>query len=156
MIVLVLIGFLGGLVTGISPCILPVLPVIFATGAASGIEEDAAGGNDEVAADGIGEDVVEDEVAPALAATSGATVVARRRGTDPPGSTSADKQSLLAARRRRRRPLAVVGGLVLSFSLLTLTGSWLLSALGLPQDALRWIGLLILGVVGLGLIVPGG
>ena len=28
----VLIGFLGGLVTGISPCILPVLPVIFAAG----------------------------------------------------------------------------------------------------------------------------
>ena len=34
---LLVIGFLGGLVTGISPCILPVLPVIFASGAASGL-----------------------------------------------------------------------------------------------------------------------
>ena len=39
MIVLVLVGFLGGLVTGISPCILPVLPVIFASGAASGLDD---------------------------------------------------------------------------------------------------------------------
>ncbi len=30
---LALIGFLGGLITGISPCILPVLPVIFLSGA---------------------------------------------------------------------------------------------------------------------------
>ena len=29
---LVIIGLLGGLITGISPCILPVLPVIFLTG----------------------------------------------------------------------------------------------------------------------------
>ena len=43
MIILVLIGFLGGLVTGISPCILPVLPVIFAAGAASGLDEEADG-----------------------------------------------------------------------------------------------------------------
>ena len=27
-----LIGFLGGLITGISPCILPVLPVVFLSG----------------------------------------------------------------------------------------------------------------------------
>ena len=31
---LVIIGLLGGLITGISPCILPVLPVIFLTGGA--------------------------------------------------------------------------------------------------------------------------
>ncbi|MGO1920133.1 MAG: cytochrome c biogenesis protein DipZ, partial [Microbacterium sp.] len=30
----VIIGLLGGLITGISPCILPVLPVIFLTGGA--------------------------------------------------------------------------------------------------------------------------
>ena len=41
MILLVVVGFLGGLVTGISPCILPVLPVIFASGAASGLDDDA-------------------------------------------------------------------------------------------------------------------
>ena len=33
---LVLIGFLGGLITGISPCILPVLPVIFFSGTPAG------------------------------------------------------------------------------------------------------------------------
>ena len=33
MVALALIGFLGGLITGISPCILPVLPVIFLSGA---------------------------------------------------------------------------------------------------------------------------
>ncbi len=48
----------------------------------------------------------------------------------------------------RRRPLAVVAGLVLSFSVFTLLGSWLLSPLGLPQDLLRWIGLVVLGLVG--------
>ena len=31
---IVLIGLLGGLITGISPCILPVLPVIFLTAGA--------------------------------------------------------------------------------------------------------------------------
>lgn len=35
MYTLVLIGFLGGLITGISPCILPVLPVVFFSGAQS-------------------------------------------------------------------------------------------------------------------------
>ena len=94
MVVLVVIGFLGGLVTGISPCILPVLPVIFAAGASSG------------------------------------------------------------EHRRRRRPLAVVGSLVLSFAVFTLVGSWLLGVLGLPQDLLRWLGLVVLGLVGLGLVVP--
>ncbi len=39
MILLLLVGFLGGLVTGISPCILPVVPVIFAAGAASGLDD---------------------------------------------------------------------------------------------------------------------
>ena len=33
-ITLVLIGFVGGLITGISPCVLPVLPVVFLTGGA--------------------------------------------------------------------------------------------------------------------------
>ncbi|MBV8967126.1 MAG: cytochrome c biogenesis protein DipZ, partial [Mycobacteriaceae bacterium] len=32
MLTLSLIGLLGGLITGISPCILPVLPVIFLSG----------------------------------------------------------------------------------------------------------------------------
>lgn len=36
-----LIGFLGGLITGISPCILPVLPVILLSGA-GGTRADSA------------------------------------------------------------------------------------------------------------------
>ncbi len=35
MLTLAFIGFVGGLITGISPCILPVLPVIFFSGARS-------------------------------------------------------------------------------------------------------------------------
>jgi cytochrome c biogenesis protein CcdA/thiol-disulfide isomerase/thioredoxin len=120
-ITLIVIGFLGGLVAGISPCIIPVVPVIFAAGAETGLEEDAAGSVDAPAPDRQG---------------TATTVVITR------------------ARARTRRPLAVVAGLVLSFSVFTLVGSWLLSLLGLPQDALRWIGLVVLGIVGLGLVVP--
>ncbi len=35
MLILALIGLLGGLITGVSPCILPVLPVVFLAGGAS-------------------------------------------------------------------------------------------------------------------------
>jgi cytochrome c biogenesis protein CcdA/thiol-disulfide isomerase/thioredoxin len=48
----------------------------------------------------------------------------------------------------------VIGGLVLSFSLVTLVGSALLSLLHLPQDAIRWIALAALVAIGLGLIFP--
>ena len=74
-----LIGFLGGLITGISPCILPVLPVVFFSGV---------------------------------------------HGTG---------KSTPAA-----RPYLVIAGLVCSFGAVTLAGSALLSALHLPQDAIRW------------------
>ncbi len=146
MITLVLIGFLGGLVTGISPCILPVLPVIFAAGAASGLDDSSPAEGDPpgpvpggalTAAAGTGSDV--GEMATVATAAPAAPVAV------------ADRRSEL---RRRRRPLAVVAGLVLSFAVVTLVGSWLLSALGLPQDLLRWIGLIVLGLVGLGLVVP--
>ena len=82
MFALVLIGFLGGLITGISPCILPVLPVIFFSGTQSG--------------------------------------------------------------ETKARPYRVIAGLVLSFSVVTLVGSALLSLLHLPQDAIRWAGLVAL------------
>jgi cytochrome c biogenesis protein CcdA/thiol-disulfide isomerase/thioredoxin len=92
---LLVIGFVAGLVAGISPCILPVLPVVLVAGA-------------------TGESVAV----------------------------------------RRRRSLAVVLGLVLSFSAVTLGGSALLSLLGLPQDLLRDAGLVVLGLIGVGLLVP--
>jgi cytochrome c biogenesis protein CcdA/thiol-disulfide isomerase/thioredoxin len=165
-IVLVLIGFLGGLVCGISPCILPVLPVIFAAGAASGLPEEAL--ETPSAEPGSGPaPAPAPQRAPAELVDAG--VVARSKAASgmpgladaplPDGAPALTEQplttaQLLAENRRRRRPFAVVGGLVLSFSVFTLIGSWLLSALGLPQDALRWIGLVVLGLVGLGLIVP--
>jgi cytochrome c biogenesis protein CcdA/thiol-disulfide isomerase/thioredoxin len=90
-----LIGFLGGLITGISPCILPVLPVVFFSG------------------------------------------------------LNGDRVSGSAA-----RPYLVIAGLVCSFSVVTLAGSALLSALGLPQDAIRWAALVTLTLIGLGLIFP--
>src|SRR5829696_469000 len=106
MFTLILIGFLGGLITGISPCILPVLPVIFFSGTQS-----ARGGV--------------------------ATAVKTKRSLS---------QTL--------RPYRVIAGLVLSFSVVTLVGSALLSLLHLPQDAIRWVALAALVTIGLGLMFP--
>ena len=116
MFTLALIGFLGGLITGISPCILPVLPVIFFSGAqTSGRAE------------------------PAVAAQGGGTTTAVE--VRPPISETL-------------RPYRVIGGLVLSFSIVTLAGSALLTLLHLPQDAIRWAGIVALTLIGIGLIVP--
>lgn len=107
MLSLALIGLLGGLITGISPCILPVLPVIFFS------------------------------------------------GTQSSGTQSADDGAVAVKTQREvGRPYRVIGGLVLSFSLVTLVGSALLSLLHLPQDAIRWIALAALVAIGLGLIFP--
>jgi cytochrome c biogenesis protein CcdA/thiol-disulfide isomerase/thioredoxin len=85
---LVLIGFVGGLITGISPCVLPVLPAVFMAGSNS------------------------------------------------------------------RRPYLVVLGLALSFSVFTLLGTLLLSALHLPQGVIRWAGLIVLVLLGIGMMAP--
>jgi cytochrome c biogenesis protein CcdA/thiol-disulfide isomerase/thioredoxin len=149
-ITLVLIGFLGGLVTGISPCILPVLPVIFAAGAASGLDEPSSVAGEAFHAPAGG-------VSNAAASVGGGAVSVGGGGVatvDPAVPVAPAPADRRAGLRRRRRPLAVVAGLVLSFAVVTLIGSWLLSALGLPQDLLRWIGLVVLGLVGLGLLVP--
>ena len=52
------------------------------------------------------------------------------------------------------RPYLMIAGLVCSFSVVTLAGSALLSALHLPQDAIRWAALVVLTLIGLGLIIP--
>lgn len=100
MLELFVIALIAGVVAGISPCILPVLPVVLAAGAT--------------------------DAAPTPAGGSG----------------------------RSGRPLAVVLGLALSFALFTLVGSALLSALGLPQDLIRDLGIVVLAAVGAGLLVP--
>jgi cytochrome c biogenesis protein CcdA/thiol-disulfide isomerase/thioredoxin len=114
MFTLALIGFAGGLITGISPCILPVLPVVFFSGV-HGVPPE-----------------------PVAEPTDGTAVAVKNR----PGVT------------HRWRPYQVVGGLVLSFSLVTLVGTSLLALLHLPQDALRWAALVALTATGLGLILP--
>src|ERR1700760_1425498 len=115
---LALIGFIGGLITGISPCILPVLPVIFFSGAQS------VAGDDNL--------------------------------PDSPGGVAV---ASVATKPRRRlsetlRPYRVILGLVLSFSVVTLAGSALLSLLHLRDDAIRWVALVALTAIGLGLIFP--
>jgi cytochrome c biogenesis protein CcdA/thiol-disulfide isomerase/thioredoxin len=115
MFTLALIGFLGGLITGISPCILPVLPVIFFSGAQTARTDQPA----ETGSGGV------------------ATAVKPKRSLD-----------------EALRPYRVIAGLVLSFSLVTLLGTALLSLLHLPQDAIRWAGLVALTAIGLGLIFP--
>lgn len=101
---LIIIGLLGGLITGISPCILPVLPVIFLTGGAQSARFEGGEGG------------------PAPA--------------------------------RRSRPYLVIAGLVVSFTLVTLVGSLVLGLLGLPQDIIRWAGIGVLAILGIGLLVP--
>ena len=101
---LVLIGLVGGIITGLSPCVLPVLPVVFLGGGSAGRD---AGPDAEP-------------------------------GTEP----------------ARRRPYLIVLGLTLSFAVFTLFGSLILSSLHLPDDAIRWAGLTLLVLVGLGLLVP--
>jgi cytochrome c biogenesis protein CcdA/thiol-disulfide isomerase/thioredoxin len=90
-ILLLVVAFLGGVLTAFSPCVLPVLPVVVAGGAAGG----------------------------------------------PP-----------------RRPVAIVAGLVVSFTLATLAGMALLTALHLPQDLLNYLGVALLLLLALGFLIP--
>lgn len=100
MLTLVLIGLVGGLITGISPCVLPMLPVLFFTGGAAGV-------------------------------------------------AASDSRPRL---RASRRPYLIVAGLVLSFSVFTLVGTLVLSALPLPKDIIRWAGLVVLVLLGIAMM----
>jgi cytochrome c biogenesis protein CcdA/thiol-disulfide isomerase/thioredoxin len=97
---LVLVGLVGGLITGISPCVLPVLPVIFLSAGAQAARPDGR------------------------------------------------------VQRHSRRPYEVIAGLALSFSVFTLLGTLTLDALPLPKDIIRWAGLAVLVLLGIGMIVP--
>ncbi|HEY4993425.1 MAG TPA: hypothetical protein VII33_15220, partial [Nakamurella sp.] len=55
---------------------------------------------------------------------------------------------------RRGGAVRIVAGLVLSFAVLTLAGSLVVTALHLPAGVLRWAGLIVLFLAGLGLVVP--
>jgi len=98
---LLLIGVVAGFLAAISPCILPVLPVVLVGGASPSAQQQPA----------------------------------------------PDRAGL-------RRPLALIAGLVLSFSLIILAGSEILSLLYLPQDTLRDAGIAVLILIGLGYLIP--
>ena len=90
MILLLGIGFVAGIITALSPCVLPVLPILLAGGATGG----------------------------------------------------------------RRRPYAIVAGIVTSFTLFTLVAAWLLDLLGLPDDVLRNLAIVLLFVLAATLVFP--
>jgi cytochrome c biogenesis protein CcdA/thiol-disulfide isomerase/thioredoxin len=90
-IVLIGIGLAAGLITALSPCVLPVLPILLAGGASG---------------------------------------------------------------QSARRPFAIVAGLVASFTVFTLIASRLLRALGLPQDFLRNLAIVLLFLLAATLLFP--
>ena len=114
MLTLVLIGVLAGAVTAVSPCVLPVLPVVFF----------GAGGLRTPGPESRNDD-------PGRGGTVGTVQAARQDGA-----------------------VRIVAGLALSFAILTLAGSLVVTALHLPAGVLRWAGLIVLFLAGLGLVVP--
>src|SRR5256885_3846052 len=90
MALLVLFALIAGAATAVSPCVLPVLPVVLSAGATGG----------------------------------------------------------------RRRPLGIVTGLTLSFTFATVALVYVIDALGLPDDLLRTIAIVVLLLFGVTLVVP--
>jgi cytochrome c biogenesis protein CcdA/thiol-disulfide isomerase/thioredoxin len=90
MVLLALFALIAGAATALSPCVLPVLPVVLAAGATGG----------------------------------------------------------------RRRPLGIVTGLTLSFTFATVALVYVIEALGLPDDLLRTLAIIVLLVFGITLLVP--
>jgi cytochrome c biogenesis protein CcdA/thiol-disulfide isomerase/thioredoxin len=129
-ITLALIGLVGGLITGISPCVLPVLPVIFLSGGAQGARD-----RDRRRA-------------------RRASRRPQRYVVKVGAGTTADRDVEETEPVDGRRPYLVVAGLSLSFAVFTLVGTLVLNALPVPQDIIRWTGLVLLVLLGLGMIVP--
>ena len=90
MALLVLFALVAGAATALSPCVLPVLPVVLSAGATGG----------------------------------------------------------------RRRPLGIVTGLTLAFTFATVALVYVIDALGLPDDLLRTVAILVLLAFGVSLAVP--
>ena len=175
LLTLALIGLVGGLITGISPCILPVLPVVFFAG---GVEaaRDRPDHRPLAAAGRPVETTPAPTDLPDLSSRPGVhprawssarcaqpdflTRAARRRRDG--GASSGHGTAVLdrpepdpkADRAAARRPYLVIAGLVTSFTLVTLVGTVVLNLLGLPQDLLRWAGIIVLALLGFGLLIP--
>src|SRR3954447_7899448 len=90
MILLALFALIAGAATALSPCVLPVLPIVLSAGATGGT----------------------------------------------------------------RRPLGIVAGLTVSFTFATVALVYVIEALGLPDDFLRVVAIVVLLVFGVTLIVP--
>src|SRR3954454_4042931 len=90
MVLLALFALIAGAATAVSPCVLPVLPVVLSAGATGG----------------------------------------------------------------RRRPLGIVSGLTLSFTFATVALVYVIDALGLPDDLLRMVAIVVLLLFGATLVVP--
>ncbi len=97
---LLAVAFIAGLIAGVSPCILPILPIVLVGWSADDAE---------------------------------------------PGE---------ASRQRRRQGIALVVGLVISFSILTAVGAEVLSAMHLPDAFLHDLGIALLLLFGISLLVP--
>jgi cytochrome c biogenesis protein CcdA/thiol-disulfide isomerase/thioredoxin len=136
-VTLVLIGLVGGFITGISPCVLPVLPVIFLTaGAAPGAKSAPKGGGKNAA-----------QSAGKSTGKTGGNSGSSSDGPWPGGK-------VVERPGGNRRPYLVVAGLAISFAVFTLLGTLVLSALPLPSDTIRWAGLAVLTVLGVAMMFP--
>ena len=156
LLTLALIGLVGGLITGISPCILPVLPVIFFSGgvqSARGTGRSA--GAPVVTRTSAGAVRVGALPQPTFGSAARTTTTATAV-LDAPGPAGTPPTGAPSGRRRSEtwRPYLVIAGLVTSFTLFTLLGSLVLALLGLPLDLLRWAGIVVLALLGIGLLVP--
>ncbi|HEX4444963.1 MAG TPA: cytochrome c biogenesis protein CcdA [Galbitalea sp.] len=141
---LALIGLAGGLITGISPCILPVLPVIFFSGGVQGARADGKPAKRRFAR----RDMPVSSARNSGGSSGTATAILERPEVDSDATPDAEPTV------SRWRPYLVILGLVVSFSVFTLIGSLLLALLHLPQDFLRWAGIIVLVIIGFGLIIP--
>jgi len=140
-----LLGLLGGFITGISPCILPVLPALFL--GAAGSRDSASSSNEAGAArSSASSDEAKAGIDPALFRVAPGVNLG---GEAPKKAVKADGSDSVT-----RRPVLIVLGLVTSFMLITVAGSALLSLLNLPQALIRWTGIVLLLTVGIGMIVP--
>src|ERR1700760_2095150 len=90
MALLLLFGFIAGAATAVSPCVVPVLPIVLSAGATGG----------------------------------------------------------------RRKPLGGVAGLVVSFTFVLFALVYVISALGLPNDLLRNVAIVVLFGFGIVLLIP--
>jgi cytochrome c biogenesis protein CcdA/thiol-disulfide isomerase/thioredoxin len=156
MVELVVVGVVAGFLAGISPCILPVLPVVLVAGAAqpAGARTAHRSAAQAAAAQPSAVQPAAVRAAGPVGAPPGQAVPPAAPPNAPTSAIATPGPTRGGSRFGLRRPLAVITGLVLSFSLLILVGSEILSLLHLPQDSLRDAGIALLILVGLGYLVP--